>query len=347
MELLNRGAMWDEHDDDKHLMAGCLKLKIEQHPSLKNRLLNTGEKKIIEDCSLRPRESARFWGAVYDQPTGKWIGENVLGVMWMELRAELRRNSKMISRTVGTEKNILEENEPWVDVAPSTPEFIMSTKLTILTNQYHAAEASLAALKEELFVEFLKSTAPANHSTLVPALQGLRVEQPPIKKTKSAGKRGKIGKLPELYYPALSKDTPVSVPDLVKTLNVKNPNAASFLRTQVEKGRLNNTKGKYTLTAEGEAFKATLSGGSAPVATAPAAAKVEKTTKKTKKITDLKGKILKVVGAAGKAGISPAVIAKKVGTTPGSVNVWLSANKKAGGLVKSIGNGKYILATKK
>ena len=173
------------------------------------------------------------------------------------------------------------------------------------------------------------------------------VEQP-IKKTKAAGKRGKIGKLPELYYPALSKDTPVSVPDLVKTLNVKNPNAASFLRTQVEKGRLNNTKGKYTLTDEGEAFKATLSGGSAPVATAPASAKVEKTAKKSKKnIPSLTDRILKVVGAAGKAGISPAVIAKKVGTTAGSVSAWLTANKKAGGLVKSIGNGKYILATKK
>ena len=42
----------------------------------------------MEDCSNRRRGSGMFWGmAVVD---GQWEGENWLGKLWMELRAELR-----------------------------------------------------------------------------------------------------------------------------------------------------------------------------------------------------------------------------------------------------------------
>jgi len=323
---------WDEHENDKDRMSLCLKLKMEQYPELKKELLGTGKRRIIEDCTSRDRESARFWGAVYDGPTGKWIGENVLGVMWMELRADLRRNSKKISRTVGTEKNILEENEPRVDAAPSTPEFIMSNKLTFLTDKYHATEASLAALKEEILAEVLKSTAPANLSTTVTTLHAVPVEQP-IKKTKAAGKRGKIGKLPELYYPSLFTDIPVSVPYLVKELNVKNANATSFLRTQVKKGLLKNTKGKYTLTDKGEGFKATLSGGSAPVATAAATARETNAAPKAKGTrNDVTGILSKILLAGGD--FKPKELVARSGLPKTSVSAWLNTEKnKEGGIV--------------
>ena len=86
-DLLNRGVKWDEAPSDIPLMKKCLKLKLKQHPDLKNKLVASGNATIIEDCTTHDRESARFWGAV--KKDGKWIGENVFGKLWMELRKEL------------------------------------------------------------------------------------------------------------------------------------------------------------------------------------------------------------------------------------------------------------------
>lgn len=76
-------------DDDLFNMRLCLLLKVEQHPKLKSQLLETGNEQIIEDCSKRKRGSALFWGAAFDGE--KWVGENQLGKLWMELRDELQR----------------------------------------------------------------------------------------------------------------------------------------------------------------------------------------------------------------------------------------------------------------
>lgn len=89
-EKLNRGKMWDEAPSDIPLMKECLELKLEQHPDLKEKLIATGDATIIEDCTTHDRESARFWGAV--KKDGQWIGENVLGKLWMEIREELVKN---------------------------------------------------------------------------------------------------------------------------------------------------------------------------------------------------------------------------------------------------------------
>jgi len=86
-ELLKRGKMWDEAPSDIPLMKKCLKLKLEQHPELKDKLIETGDAEIIEDCTTHDRESSRFWGAV--KKDGKWIGENNFGKIWMEIRKEL------------------------------------------------------------------------------------------------------------------------------------------------------------------------------------------------------------------------------------------------------------------
>lgn len=89
-EKLNRGTKWDEAPSDIPLMKKCLKLKLEQHPELKDKLIATGNADIIEDCTTHDRESARFWGAV--KKDGKWVGENVFGKIWMDIREELVKN---------------------------------------------------------------------------------------------------------------------------------------------------------------------------------------------------------------------------------------------------------------
>ena len=86
--LLNRGENWDESPSDISLMKQCLLLKLEQHPELKEKLIKTEKAVIIEDCTTHDRESARFWGMVYKE--GNWIGENVFGKIWMEIREELQ-----------------------------------------------------------------------------------------------------------------------------------------------------------------------------------------------------------------------------------------------------------------
>jgi len=91
-ELLNRGKLWDEASSDIPLMKECLKLKLQQHPDLKDKLIATGAAEIIEDCTTHDRESARFWGAV--NKDDDWIGENVFGKLWMEIRKELKKANK-------------------------------------------------------------------------------------------------------------------------------------------------------------------------------------------------------------------------------------------------------------
>ena len=74
-------------DQDLENMMLCLKLKIEQHPELREMLIESGDAYIVEDCTNRQRGSGLFWGAAFVD--GKWKGQNWLGELWMELRAEL------------------------------------------------------------------------------------------------------------------------------------------------------------------------------------------------------------------------------------------------------------------
>ena len=62
------------------IMRKALRVKAEQHPVIKELLLGTGDRKIIEDS---PNDW--YWGCGSD---GK--GKNMLGRLWMELRRELR-----------------------------------------------------------------------------------------------------------------------------------------------------------------------------------------------------------------------------------------------------------------
>jgi N-glycosidase YbiA len=78
-----------QSEQDLANMEMVLRLKLEQHQELKQQLLDTGNETIIEDCSNRAGGSGKFWGAVLKD--GQWIGENMLGRMWMKLRDELKQ----------------------------------------------------------------------------------------------------------------------------------------------------------------------------------------------------------------------------------------------------------------
>jgi predicted NAD-dependent protein-ADP-ribosyltransferase YbiA (DUF1768 family) len=77
-------------DKDIMNMKMCLKLKLLQHPNLVIELLETGDKIIIEDVTRRGDKGANLvWGAMLVD--GKWVGDNRLGKLWMELRKEFKK----------------------------------------------------------------------------------------------------------------------------------------------------------------------------------------------------------------------------------------------------------------
>lgn len=62
------------------VMEDILRAKLEQHPYIQSKLLETGSLEIVENS---PKNS--FWGRGFD-----WRGQNHLGKIWMKLREELR-----------------------------------------------------------------------------------------------------------------------------------------------------------------------------------------------------------------------------------------------------------------
>jgi hypothetical protein len=69
---------WDEVKVD--IMREILRAKVEQHEYVHRKLLATGDRELIEDSW---RDDFWGWGPNRD-------GQNMLGKLWMELRAELR-----------------------------------------------------------------------------------------------------------------------------------------------------------------------------------------------------------------------------------------------------------------
>ena len=77
-------APFSETDIDN--MKLCLQLKFNQHPELKEQLIETQDSFIIEDVTSRMSGSGVFWGMGLVE--NYWIGENKLGNLLMELRRE-------------------------------------------------------------------------------------------------------------------------------------------------------------------------------------------------------------------------------------------------------------------
>lgn len=68
------------------VMESILRSKLAQHPLVREKLLKTGNRRIVENS---PTDS--FWGRGPD-----WYGANHLGRIWMKLRAELLIEQDMI-----------------------------------------------------------------------------------------------------------------------------------------------------------------------------------------------------------------------------------------------------------
>jgi ribA/ribD-fused uncharacterized protein len=94
---LKRGAnvVVPRSEQDLANMEMVLRLKLEQHQELRQKLLDIGDETIIEDCTNRPGGSGKFWGATFKD--GQWVGENWLGKLWMKLRQELRESRSQSS----------------------------------------------------------------------------------------------------------------------------------------------------------------------------------------------------------------------------------------------------------
>lgn len=65
------------------IMREIIRLKAEQHEYVKRKLLATGDRELVENSW---RDDFWGWGPNQD-------GQNMLGKLWMEVRAELRKNS--------------------------------------------------------------------------------------------------------------------------------------------------------------------------------------------------------------------------------------------------------------
>lgn len=75
-------------DQDLENMKQCLRLKVQQHPELAEMLLETQNEIIVEDVTKRGvKGNNLFWGMANVE--GEWVGKNILGNMWAELRQEL------------------------------------------------------------------------------------------------------------------------------------------------------------------------------------------------------------------------------------------------------------------
>ena len=70
----------DWYDVRVTIMRSILRAKCEQHEHIRLKLLESGERELIEDSW---RDSFWGWGPNRD-------GQNVLGKLWMEIRSELK-----------------------------------------------------------------------------------------------------------------------------------------------------------------------------------------------------------------------------------------------------------------
>lgn len=88
--------VWDVHPDWSKTkfdrMRGVLYAKFTQHPKLKELLLSTGDKRLVEAATVDNAVN-RLWGEV----DGK--GKNMLGVLLMELRDKLRTENMALAST--------------------------------------------------------------------------------------------------------------------------------------------------------------------------------------------------------------------------------------------------------
>lgn len=76
---------WSSRKEER--MRAVLRAKFTQHPDLCALLLSTGDARLVESATVNSATN-RFWGEV------KGVGQNMLGVLLMELRAALVKETR-------------------------------------------------------------------------------------------------------------------------------------------------------------------------------------------------------------------------------------------------------------
>lgn len=76
-------------EKDIENMKMCVWLKVEQNLIIREKIVKTKEFEIIEDIGSRNGERHLFLGA--KKINGEWIGNNMMGKIWMEIREELKK----------------------------------------------------------------------------------------------------------------------------------------------------------------------------------------------------------------------------------------------------------------
>ncbi|CAJ0650839.1 6324_t:CDS:2 [Entrophospora sp. SA101] len=89
------------HEINVNVMEWVVKKKFEQHPILAKRLLETGDKILVEHTELD-----RFWG-----DGGDGTGSNMLGIILMNVRKELR-DSNYLEKLEKSRRNLTMQNSP-------------------------------------------------------------------------------------------------------------------------------------------------------------------------------------------------------------------------------------------
>ncbi len=72
-------------EQDVENMRMVVRLKFDQNPALKAKLLRTGDHTIVENIGNRNGERHLFWGM--KKVNGLWTGNNMMGTILMDLRS--------------------------------------------------------------------------------------------------------------------------------------------------------------------------------------------------------------------------------------------------------------------
>jgi len=87
-ERLKEMIIEQRSDLDLRNMILCVQMKVDQNPQLKQLLLETGDRLIVEDTTARKSRPDLFWGAI--RKDDFWCGSNYLGNIWMMIRDDLK-----------------------------------------------------------------------------------------------------------------------------------------------------------------------------------------------------------------------------------------------------------------
>lgn len=76
-------------EKDVENMKMVVRLKFDQHPVLKSKLMVSGDHILVENIGNRNGERHLFWGM--KKVNSEWVGNNMMGKILMELREEYKK----------------------------------------------------------------------------------------------------------------------------------------------------------------------------------------------------------------------------------------------------------------